>query len=214
MTITGTNFATGATVTFGSTAATSVVVVNSTTITATTPAGSAGAVTVTVTNVGAQSGSLASGFTYMVTPDGEQCEPEQRSGGRRDGGDDHGDELRHGSDGDVWQHGGDQCGGGEQHDDHGDHTGGHGGCGDGDGDSSGGQSGSLANGFTYIGQPTVSSVSPNNGPTAGGTAVTITGTNFATGATVTFGGTAATSVVVVNSTTITAHYTSRECWVR
>ena len=49
MTITGTNFAAGATVTFGSTAATNVVVVSSTTITATTPAGSAGAVTVTVT---------------------------------------------------------------------------------------------------------------------------------------------------------------------
>ncbi len=63
VTITGTNFATGATVTFGSTAATSVTVVNSTTITATTPAGSAGAVTVTVT-VNGQSGSLPSGFTY------------------------------------------------------------------------------------------------------------------------------------------------------
>src|SRR5262249_5077390 len=45
--------------------------------------------------------------------------------------------------------------------------------------------------------PTVSSVSPNNGPAAGGTGVTITGTNFAAGATVTFGGAAATNVVVV-----------------
>ena len=52
--------------------------------------------------------------------------------------------------------------------------------------------------------PTVSSVSPNSGSTAGGTAVTITGTNYAAGATVTFGSTAATNVVVVNSTTITA----------
>jgi len=52
--------------------------------------------------------------------------------------------------------------------------------------------------------PMVSSVLPNNGPTTGGTAVTITGTNFAAGATVTFGGTAATNVVEVNSTTITA----------
>ena len=59
MTITGTNFASGATVTFGSTAATNVVVVSSTTITATTPAGTAGAVTVTVT-VSGQSGSLVS----------------------------------------------------------------------------------------------------------------------------------------------------------
>ena len=70
--------------------------------------------------------------------------------------------------------------------------------------SSGGQSGSLTNGFTYVAPPTVSSVSPNSGSTAGGTAVTITGTNFAAGATVTFGSTAATNVVVVNSTTITA----------
>jgi hypothetical protein len=68
----------------------------------------------------------------------------------------------------------------------------------------GGQNGSLTSGFTYVVVPTVSSVSPNNGPAAGGTAITITGTNFAAGATVTFGGTAATNVVVVSSTSITA----------
>ena len=59
VTITGTNFAAGATVIFGSTAASNVVVVSATTITATTPAGSAGAVTVTVSNPGGQSGGLA-----------------------------------------------------------------------------------------------------------------------------------------------------------
>ena len=68
----------------------------------------------------------------------------------------------------------------------------------------GGQSGSLASGFTYIAPPTVSSVAPNSGLATGGTAVTITGTNFAAGATVTFGASAATNVVVVNATTITA----------
>jgi hypothetical protein len=119
VTISGTNFATGATVKFGSGTATSVVVASATSITAVTPAGSVGAVTVTVTNPGAVSGSLANGFTYVVVP-------------------------------------------------------------------------------------TVSSVSPNNGATTGGTAVTITGTNFAAGATVTFGGTAATNVVVVSGTSITA----------
>jgi hypothetical protein len=118
VTITGTNFAAGATATFGGAAATNVVVANSTTITATTPAGSGGAVTVTV--------------------------------------------------------------------------------------AVSGQNGSLTNGYTYVVAPTITSVSPNNGPTAGGTAVTITGTNFAAGARVTFGGTAATNVVVVNGTTITA----------
>jgi acid phosphatase len=52
--------------------------------------------------------------------------------------------------------------------------------------------------------PTVSSISPNTGPTAGGTSVTITGTGFVSGATVSLGGAAATNVAVSNSTTITA----------
>ena len=66
VTITGTNFAAGATVTFGGTAATNVVVASSTTITATSPAHAAGAVTVTVA-VNGQSGSLTNGFTYTAT---------------------------------------------------------------------------------------------------------------------------------------------------
>lgn len=53
-------------------------------------------------------------------------------------------------------------------------------------------------------EPTISTVFPATGPAAGGTAITITGTNFAPGATVTVGGTNATSIVVVNPTTITA----------
>jgi len=118
VTITGANFAAGATVTFGTTAATNVAVVNSATITATAPAGSAGAVTVTVT-VSGQSGSLAGGFSYTLPP-------------------------------------------------------------------------------------TVTSVSPNSGSTAGGTTVAITGANFAAGATVTFGAAAATNVAVVSGTEITA----------
>ena len=52
--------------------------------------------------------------------------------------------------------------------------------------------------------PTITGVNPNTGPTGGGTSVTITGTNFFTPMTATFGGVAATNVVVVNSTTITA----------
>jgi hypothetical protein len=51
--------------------------------------------------------------------------------------------------------------------------------------------------------PTVSSVSPNTGPTAGGTSITITGTGFVAGATVSVGGTACTGVVVVSATSIT-----------
>mgnify|MGYP003694103587 CR=1 FL=1 len=57
---------------------------------------------------------------------------------------------------------------------------------------------------TQAPSPTVSSVAPTSGPIAGGTAITITGTNFVSGATVSVGGTAATGVTVVNSTTMTA----------
>ena len=53
------------------------------------------------------------------------------------------------------------------------------------------------------GPPTVTSISPTSGSTAGGTSVTITGTNFITGATVTIGGSSCTSVVVVSSSSIT-----------
>jgi len=47
-------------------------------------------------------------------------------------------------------------------------------------------------------------VSPSNGCPAGGTSITITGTNFSSGASVTVGGLPATSVVFVNSNTLTA----------
>ena len=52
--------------------------------------------------------------------------------------------------------------------------------------------------------PTVTGVNPNTGPTSGGTAVTITGTLFESPVSVTFGGVAATNVILVNTTTITA----------
>src|SRR5436190_14140930 len=52
--------------------------------------------------------------------------------------------------------------------------------------------------------PTVLPISPNSGTANGGTAVTITGTGFLAGATVKLGGTAATGVTVVSSTSITA----------
>jgi serine protease AprX len=53
-------------------------------------------------------------------------------------------------------------------------------------------------------RPIFSGLSPSFGSVLGGTLVTITGANFVSGAGVTFGGTAGTSVVVVNSTKITA----------
>ncbi len=122
VTISGTGFLSGATVSLGGTAASSVSVVNSTTITATAPAHAAGAVNVVVTNTDGQSGTKTSAYTY--------------TGGNP--------------------------------------------------------------------APTVSAISPTSGTTAGGTAVTITGTGFLSGASVSLGGTAASGVSVVNSTTITA----------
>ena len=67
VTIAGTGFLAGATVKLGGAAATGVTVVSSTSITATTPAHAAGAVSVVVTNSDAQSGTLASGYTYTTS---------------------------------------------------------------------------------------------------------------------------------------------------
>ena len=203
VTITGTNFATGATVTFGGTAATNVVVVSGTSITATTPAGSGGAVTVTVTNPLAQSGSLPSGFTYAVIPTVTSVSPNTglTAGGTAVtitganfaapatvtiGGIAATNVVVVNSTSIAATTPPGIAGAATVM------------------VTVSGQSGSLTSGFTYIGVPTLTSVSPNSGSTAGGTAVTITGTNFATGATVTFGTTAATNVVVVNSATVTA----------
>jgi hypothetical protein len=58
--------------------------------------------------------------------------------------------------------------------------------------------------YTYVaGTPTITSITPNTGTTAGGTFVTIKGTNFTAGSTVMIDGSAATGVVVVDATTIT-----------
>jgi hypothetical protein len=52
--------------------------------------------------------------------------------------------------------------------------------------------------------PTVTGIGPSSGTVSGGTLVSITGTGFLSGATVKFGGTAATGVSVASSTSITA----------
>ena len=66
----GTNFAPGATVSFGLAAASKIVVVSSSQITATTPPGPqvGGSANVTVINPGGSSGSLAGGFLYAAGP--------------------------------------------------------------------------------------------------------------------------------------------------
>jgi hypothetical protein len=52
--------------------------------------------------------------------------------------------------------------------------------------------------------PTITGISPNNGPDAGGTSVAITGTGFITGSTVKFGSAAATGVTIHSSESVTA----------
>ncbi|MCF8058377.1 MAG: IPT/TIG domain-containing protein [Bacteriovoracaceae bacterium] len=65
-----------------------------------------------------------------------------------------------------------------------------------------GLSTSLSSVFTYIGAPTITSISPTVGYTNIGTPVTITGTNFVSGATVTIGGITCGSASVLSSTSI------------
>ncbi len=63
---------------------------------------------------------------------------------------------------------------------------------------------SLSDNYTFFNPPSLTSVSPKNGPAAGGQSVTITGANLTGATSVSFGGTAASSFTVVNSMTITA----------
>ncbi len=62
----------------------------------------------------------------------------------------------------------------------------------------------LPGAFTYDPVPAVTSISPSTGPSTGGTAITVTGTGFASGDLLFVGALAATNVVIVDATTITA----------
>src|SRR4029077_3377430 len=196
----------GARVTFGGTAATSVVVANGTQITATAPAHAAGSVNVVVTNPDTQSGSLTNGFTY-TSPSAPTVTSVSPNTGPAAGGTGITITGTNFVTGATVTLGGTAATGvvvvrgtqitATQH-----------------APATGAvnvvvtnpdtQTGTLTNGFTYAGAPTVTSVTPNNGAAGGGTGGTIGGTGFVSGATVTFGGTAATSVVVVSGTQITA----------
>jgi uncharacterized cupredoxin-like copper-binding protein len=207
VTIGGTNFASGATVTFGGTAATTVNVASSTSITAVTPAHAAGEVPVTVANPDSQSATMSPGFTYNIPPpiiSGINPASGPPTGGQTvtisGTGFVNGDTVTLGGTSATSvnvvsattitavtpAHAAGKVDVVVAHAD-------------------GSSFFTFNGGYEYgIFTPTVVSISPNTGPTSGGTAVTITGTRFQPGATVTFGGLPATSVVVVNSTTITA----------
>jgi hypothetical protein len=206
--ISGTGFLAGATVSVGGTAATGVTVVNSTTITATTAAHAAGTVSVVVTNTDGKSGILTIGYTYVVINPAPTVTSISPASGTTAGG------------AAVSITGAGFLGGATVK------LGGTAATGVTVVNSTtisattpahiagavsvivtntDSQSGTLAGGYTYTNPaPSVVSVAPNSGTANGGTALTITGTGILAGATVKLGGTAATGVTVVNSTTITA----------
>ncbi len=210
ITITGTGFVTGASVTFGATAATNVVVASSTTITANTPAHATGAVNVTVTNADGQSNTLPNGYTFNSPNPPPTVGSIAPTSGTTAGGTSvtisgtgflpnasvtfgatPGTNAVVASSTSITATTPAHAAGAVNV----------------VVTNTDGQNGTLPNGYTYNSPnppPTVSTVLPNSGSAAGGPSVTITGTGFLAGASVTFGTTAATNIVVVSSTSITA----------
>lgn len=197
VTIAGTGFVDGATVTIGGAAATSVVFVDDTEITCVTPAGTVGAQDVVVTNPDTGTDTLTGGFTYLLTQVSYRVriyDDDQETTLIYDSGVTASSTLSHTMPSD-W---------------------------DGEDaadyyikvtvvDSNGATTDSALSSFTLDlpappddPPPVIISIEPDNGPEQGETAVTITGTDFIDGATVTIGGNPATSVVVVSSSSITA----------
>ncbi len=66
--------------------------------------------------------------------------------------------------------------------------------------------------FTYANAPTITELFPSTGPTAGGTAVSITGSGFTGATSVTFGGVAASNVTVVSNTQLTVTAPPGSAW--
>ena len=210
VTITGTNFGTGDTVGFGSSAATGVTVNSATSITATSPSGS-GTVDVTVTGPGGKSAtSSADQFTYAA-PRPPTVSAVSPASGPASGGTTVTITGTNFGTGDTVGFGSSAATGVTVNSATSITATSPSGSGTVDVTVTGpgGKSAtSSADQFTYVplaGVPTVSAVSPASGSVSGGTAVTVTGTNFATGDTVAFGGSAATGVVVNSATSITAN---------
>ena len=64
------------------------------------------------------------------------------------------------------------------------------------------QADTLATGYLYAQGPTLTSISPTSGSTAGGTTITLTGTDFAASAVITVGGVSCGSAVYTSATTM------------
>ena len=208
VTITGTNLTGASAVKFGATAATGVTVTSATSVTATSPAGSAGAVDVTVTTPGGTSStSPADQFTYVASTVPTVTNVSPVSGPVAGGtsvtitgtnftgvsavkfGATASSSVTVNSTTSLTATA----------------PAGSAGTVDVTVTASGGTSATnSADRYTYVAAPTVTGVSPTSGPTAGGIPVTITGTNFTGVSAVEFGTVAATSYTVNSATSITA----------
>ena len=205
--ISGSGFLPGAGVLFGSTASASVTVTDANTISAASPAHSAGNVSITVTNTDGQSAVSAALFTYLTPP--PQVSSFTPSSGPTTGGTtvtisgsgfSSGASVLFGSTAATAVSVNDANTISATSPAH----------------AAGNVSITVTNPdarsatssgqFTYVApqpQLSISAVSPANGSPAGGTAVTISGSGFTSGSSVTFGGAAATGVQVLSPTSLT-----------
>jgi hypothetical protein len=222
ITLTGTNFVSGATVRVGGAAATSVSVASATRITARTPVGTAGARDVVVTNPSGQAATRAGAFTYTGAASATLTATSVSPGTGPTGG---GTAITVNGTGFVSGAailiGGTPAtavafvsstqltartpakpAGGYSVQVR----------------NPNGQTANTPVGFLYSGTstppppsatPTADAVSPRSGPTTGGTLITVTGSNFVSGATIKIGGVAATGVTFVSSTRLTARTPAR-----
>ncbi|WP_441259775.1 IPT/TIG domain-containing protein [Bradyrhizobium sp. 521_C7_N1_3] len=205
VTITGTNFTGVTAVTFGGTAAAGFTFNSATSITATSPAGAAGAVDVRVTTPGGTSAaSAADQFTYAGPPTVTSISP---TSGPQTGGTTVVITGTNFSGATAVTFGATAATGFAVNSATQITATSPAGTGTVDitVTTVGGTSAtSAADQFTYIPAPTVTSISPTSGPGSGGTTVTITGTNFTGATAVVFGATAATGFTVNSATQITA----------
>ncbi|ATB33021.1 IPT/TIG domain-containing protein [Melittangium boletus] len=205
LTLTGSRFVAGARVTLGSVEATDVTVVSANTLTATAPAHAVGAVDVAVIHPDGQSAVLAKGFTYLAPPTISSVTPDE---GESNGGQRvtiSGSGFRTGV---KVRFGGAEAAGVSVLGDtslsaftpvHAP------GIVEVEVENADGQSATRGGGFTYVASsgPYLVSVNPNTGVSSGGEPFTLRGGYFAPGATVSMGGASATSITVVDSTTLT-----------
>lgn len=209
ITVGGTNFVAGATITIGASAASSVAFVDAMTLTGVTGASTPGQADVIVTNPDGQTGTLKAGWIYTQAPP-PTLTSVTPAAGLSTGGTNVTLAGKHLVSGATVSFGGAAASNVVVAADGLSLTATTAAHASGVVDvtlvNPDGQMVTLTGGFTYTPAPapTVSAIAPANGPAAGGTMVSITGDHFVAGAAVAIGGAAATSVNVVSPTSIVA----------